>query len=92
MGARNCTSRRRIGQVSIYEHHGSWCTYHRVEGKAVRRFVGPNRAEAELTASLLNAQLLRESAKLDVDPTWAAALGLGGGVSCVQVGSKHADA
>ena len=49
--------RTRVGRVTIYEHHGAWYTYHRQDGKALRRRVGSSEAQAECVASLLNAKL-----------------------------------
>ncbi len=54
--------RRRIGHVSIYEHHGSWWVYHRHQGKPIRRHVGESAAMAECEASLTNARLVAEAA------------------------------
>jgi hypothetical protein len=51
-------ARRRVGQVSIYEHHGSWYTYYRDNGRPVRQRAGETEAQAEYAASLLNAKLL----------------------------------
>ena len=68
--------RRRIGQVSLYRYHGAWYTYHRAGGEAVRRCAGRSESEAELEASLVNAQLIRNRANLTIDSKWATALGL----------------
>ncbi len=35
-------ARRRIGQVSLYAHHGSRYTYHREDGRPVRRRALPS--------------------------------------------------
>jgi len=56
--------RRRIGRVTVYEHHGAWYTYHRHNGRAVRQRVGTSETQAECIASLLNAQLAASSARL----------------------------
>jgi integrase len=59
-------TRKRVGRVSLFEHHGTWWVYHRVLGKACRRKVG-GAALAECEASLLNAQLVAAEAGLSLD-------------------------
>jgi hypothetical protein len=51
------TTRKRVGRVSLYEHHGAWWIYHRDGGQPCRRNVG-GLALAECEASLLNTQLV----------------------------------
>jgi len=53
--------------VTIYEHHGAWYTYHRQDGKIIRRRVGSSQAQAECVASLLNAKLSAKGAGLALD-------------------------
>ena len=67
MSHRRGLIRRRIGRVSIYERHGSWHLYYRVDGGAVRRKVGNSEAGAEVEASLLNARLVSSQQRLWVD-------------------------
>ncbi len=59
--------RRRIGRVSIFQHHGSYYTYHRCGRKPIRKLVGASSAAAECQASLLNARLVAEQAGLNVE-------------------------
>jgi integrase len=66
MSDHNMVIRRRVGRVSIYEHHGSWWTYHRNGKKHCRRRIGSNRAMAECEASLLNAELAAAEANLSI--------------------------
>src|SRR4051812_1787959 len=52
-------SRRRIGRVTVYYHHGCWWLYYQEsDGKKVRRRVGESGALAECQASYLNAKLV----------------------------------
>jgi hypothetical protein len=60
---RSAPGRKRVGRVSLYQHHGSWWTYHRNEGRPCRRNIG-SIALAECEASLLNAQLCAAEAGL----------------------------
>ncbi len=57
---RRCT-RRRIGRVSIYLHHGAWWIYYRDGDQQVRRRVGSDRDEAERVAAEVNAQVANSS-------------------------------
>ena len=53
-------ARRKIGQVSLYFHHGLWWVYYRDRRQGrlpVRRSVGKTEQEAEIIATQLNAQL-----------------------------------
>jgi hypothetical protein len=63
------STRRRVGRVSVYEHHGSWYTLHTEAGKPVRRRVEGGEARAEYDASLLNARLVAAEANLCVETT-----------------------
>lgn len=54
--ARRCT-RRRIGRVSAYLHHGAWWIYYRDGSRQVRRRIGDDRDAAERVAAQVNAQL-----------------------------------
>ena len=54
---RRRSRRTRIGNVSVYEHHGSWWVYFREEGKQNRRCIGPDENEARTAAAQANAQL-----------------------------------
>lgn len=60
---RRCT-RRRIGRVSVYIHHGSWWVYYREGTKQVRRRIGPDAAEAERVAAEVNSQVTNSSPTL----------------------------
>jgi integrase len=51
------SSRLRIGQVSLYLHHGALWIYYRDGGKPVRRKVNGSLADGEKLAALVNAQL-----------------------------------
>ena len=53
---RRCT-RRRIGRVSLYHHHGAWWVYYREADKPIRRRVGSDEAAAERVAAEVNSQL-----------------------------------
>ena len=56
--SRHRRSRRiRIGNVSIYEHYGSWWLYFRENGKPIRRRVGEDPDEAKAVGAWVNAQL-----------------------------------
>ena len=56
--SRRRRSRRiRIGNVSVYEHHGSWWIYFRENGKPIRRRVGEDPDEAKAVGARVNAQL-----------------------------------
>jgi integrase len=59
MSRESMPARKRIGRVSLFEHHGTWWIYYRQQGKAVRRSVG-DAALAECEASLLNAKFVAE--------------------------------
>ena len=63
MSRRQMLARKRIGRVSLYEHHGNWWLYHRDQGKPSRRNIG-SLPLAECEASLLNAQLVATEADL----------------------------
>jgi integrase len=49
--------RRRVGRVSLYQHHGAWWLYYRDGGNPVRRKIGDVLPEAEQVAAQVNAQL-----------------------------------
>jgi integrase len=49
--------RRKIGRVSLYQHHGSWWIYYRDGGRQVRRSVASDERTAEQIAAETNAQL-----------------------------------
>ena len=49
--------RKRIGKVSVYQHHGAWYVYYRDEEKTVRRKVADDQGNAESIAAQINAQL-----------------------------------
>jgi integrase len=73
-------ARKRVGSVSIFEHHGSWYTFHTGPDGPVRRRVDGGEAQAEYEASLQNARLIAAAAKLDVR-----AAGAGEAVTPVRV-------
>jgi integrase len=50
-------TRRRVGQVSYYFHHGSWYVYYRQGVRQIRRKVGQSQELAAQTAAQVNAQL-----------------------------------
>lgn len=60
---RRCT-RRRIGRVSIYLHHGAWWVYYRENDKPVRRHVGSDERAAERIAAEVNSQLTSDAPTL----------------------------
>lgn len=66
MAREKAAARRRIGRVSLYLHRRLWYGYFRQEGKAVRRPLGSSEAAAEVAASILNAQIVAESAGLKI--------------------------
>ncbi len=49
--------RRRIGDVSVYPHHGAWHIYYRDGARQVRRKAGETEDEAARVAAQVNAQL-----------------------------------
>ncbi|MGZ0173733.1 MAG: tyrosine-type recombinase/integrase [Planctomycetales bacterium] len=49
--------RKRIGSVSVYQHHGGWYVYYREGERSVRKRVADNRPDAEKIAGQINAQL-----------------------------------
>lgn len=49
--------RKRVGQVSYYDHHGGWWIYYRDGRKPVRLRVSGKQAEAAAAAPQVNAQL-----------------------------------
>jgi integrase len=51
------SGRIRIGNASLYQHHGSWWAYFRENGKPVRRHVGDNLDEARAVGARGNAEL-----------------------------------
>ncbi len=51
------TSRRRVGQVSYYLHHGAWHVYYREGARQVRRRAGDDERAAAQLAAQINAQL-----------------------------------
>lgn len=55
--SRRKPSRRRVGRVSYYLHHGAWWVYYRDGDSIVRRRVAESEADAERIAAQLNAQL-----------------------------------
>lgn len=66
MSRKSRPARKRVGRVSVFEHHGSWYTFHTGPDGPVRRRVEGGEAQAEYEASLLNARLVAAGAKLDV--------------------------
>lgn len=50
-------SRKRVGRVSYYLHHGSWYVYYREGSKQVRRRIGVVEDQAAQIAAQVNAQL-----------------------------------
>jgi len=53
----NPSPRFRVGNVTVYEHHGAWWIYYRDAGKTERRKVGSTREQAEQVAARVNSQL-----------------------------------
>lgn len=49
--------RKKIGRVSVYQHHGGWYVYYREGERSVRKRVADSRADAEKIAGQINAQL-----------------------------------
>ena len=49
--------RKRIGRVSVYQHHGGWYVYYREGERSVRKRVADCRDDAEKIAGEINAQL-----------------------------------
>jgi integrase len=62
MSTRSEVSRKAVGRVSVYEHHGGWWLYYRQNGKSVRRLVGGSASQADCEASLINARLTARAA------------------------------
>lgn len=56
--------RQRIGQVSLYAHHGSWWIYYRDGTRPIRRRVADSEAEARQIAARINAELTSSSPTL----------------------------
>ncbi|MEI8196730.1 MAG: tyrosine-type recombinase/integrase [Phycisphaerae bacterium] len=88
-------ARERIGQISLYQHHGAWYTYHRDLGKAVRLNWGTQLARAQVAASLLNAGWVAAQGNVIIDIEMAAVLaGIPGiqtlGTSSTGVGAPTA--
>jgi integrase len=54
---RKRATRKRVGRVSYYQHHGSWYLYYREGAELVRRRIGLLEAEAAQLAAEVNAQL-----------------------------------
>jgi integrase len=54
---RKRATRKRVGRVSYYHHHGSWYLYYREGTARVRRRIGPLETEAAQLAAEVNAQL-----------------------------------
>ncbi len=54
---RGRTRRKRIGRVSVYQHHGGWYVYYREGERSVRKRVADSRDVAEKIAGQINAQL-----------------------------------
>src|SRR5579864_8034225 len=54
---RKRATRKRVGRVSYYQHHGSWYLYYREGTERVRRRIGPLETEAAQLAAEVNAQL-----------------------------------
>lgn len=50
-------TRKRVGRVSYYLHHGSWYVYYREGSKQVRRRIGVVEDQAAQIAAQVNAQL-----------------------------------
>ena len=57
------SSRLRVGQVSLYMHHGALWIYYRDGGKPVRRKVNGSLADGEQLAAQANAQLAAVTAQ-----------------------------
>lgn len=51
----NPSPRFRVGNVTVYEHHGAWWIYYRDAGKTERRKVGSTREQAEQVAARVNS-------------------------------------
>lgn len=66
MAREKAAVRRRIGRVSLYLHRRLWYGYFRRDGLAVRQPLGWSEPEAEIKASLLNAQLVAGAAGLPI--------------------------
>jgi integrase len=49
--------RFRVGNVTVYEHHGAWWIYYRDAGRTERRKVADHSEQAEQVAAKVNAQL-----------------------------------
>ena len=47
-------TRRRVGRVSYYWHHGSWQIYYRDQGRPVRQRIGRDEHEAARAAAEVN--------------------------------------
>ena len=63
------SNRKRIGKVSIYQHHGCWWVYYREHGKTVRKRFGSDRDGAERAAAQVNQQVIsRENTILSFEP------------------------
>ena len=54
---RKRTTRKRVGRVSYYQHHGSWYLYYRSGAHPIRVRIGPDEAEAARVAAERNAEL-----------------------------------
>jgi integrase len=66
MSRKSRAARRRVGRVSVFEHHGSFYTFHTGPDGPVRRRVEGGAAQAEYEASLLNARLVASAGKLEL--------------------------
>jgi integrase len=54
---RSRARRKKIGRVSVYQHHGGWYVYYREGERSVQKRVADSRADAEKIAGQINAQL-----------------------------------
>ncbi|MGZ0174322.1 MAG: tyrosine-type recombinase/integrase [Planctomycetales bacterium] len=54
---RSRARRKKIGRVSVYQHHGGWYVYYREGERSVRKRVADSSADAEKIAGQINAQL-----------------------------------
>jgi len=59
-------ARWRIGRISVYQHHGGFWLYYLLDGRPVRRRVGPSSALAECEACFLNAQMVAAEAGISL--------------------------
>ena len=60
--------RKRVGRVSIYEHHGAWWIYHREGARQVRKRIAETKEAAEQVAAQVNSQLSTGTPTLFPEP------------------------